>query len=148
MNHFQIIIGAQSYSLEVKGSRVSVFKTGNEKPFLEFNKTTSELKGARKDGFWQLLIDGNYFQGSLEKVKTQHHEEFDGNITSSGAGRVTKLHVKPGQKVEKEEVLCTIEAMKMEYPIATPAAGVVESILVKVGDQVERGNVLIKITPS
>lgn len=147
MNRYHLLVGQHSYYFQTKGSHVSVFNhKEDDKAFLEFDRAPSTLKGVREESFWQILMAGHYFQGQIEKLQ-QHSEteEFDGKIRSSGAGRVAKLHVGVGQSVQKEEVLCTIEAMKMEYPIATPSEGIVTAVLVNVGDQVERGSHLIEV---
>ena len=46
---------------------------------------------------------------------------------------------------EENQVLMTIEAMKMETEIVAPAAGTVASINVSTGDSVETGAVLVTL---
>ena len=61
---------------------------------------------------------------------------------------VTKVHVTPGQRVQAGEVLLTLEAMKMELPIAAPHDGVVRTIACAVGDLVQPGVPLAEIDPT
>jgi len=42
-------------------------------------------------------------------------------------------------------VVCVLEAMKMENEISTPMAGIVEEIRIKEGDRVDKRKVLVKI---
>ena len=55
---------------------------------------------------------------------------------------VSKLHVQPGDTVEENQVLMTIEAMKMEIPVVARADGTVARIDVAVGDAIDSGAVL------
>jgi biotin carboxyl carrier protein len=66
-------------------------------------------------------------------------------IKSSMPGKVVRILVEKGQKVEKGQPLLILEAMKMENEIRSHAAGVVQDIAVAVGAKVEAGALLIKI---
>jgi dihydrolipoamide dehydrogenase len=52
---------------------------------------------------------------------------------------VIEVLVKPGDRVEKEQSLISLESDKATMEIPSPAAGVVRSIVVKVGDKVSEG---------
>jgi biotin carboxyl carrier protein len=56
------------------------------------------------------------------------------------------LRANVGQKVEKGECICVLEAMKMENEIAAPKTGVVKEIKVSKGAIVNKGDVLAVIT--
>jgi len=58
------------------------------------------------------------------------------------AGRIVLLKANVGQRVEKGECICVLEAMKMENEIAAPKAGVVKEIRVSEGAIVNRRDVL------
>ena len=79
--------------------------------------------------------------------KPAHHAAAaaPGEVPSPLAGKVVSIDVQPGQKVEANEQLITLEAMKMNTYVFAPAAGTVESILVKPGDAVEEGQALVKL---
>ena len=62
------------------------------------------------------------------------------------AGRIVLLRANVGQKVEKGECVCILEAMKMENEVAVPKAGVVKEIRVSEGAVVNKGDVLVLIT--
>lgn len=53
------------------------------------------------------------------------------------AGRVIAVLKSPGDRVEDGEAVIMVEAMKMEIPVAAPAAGVLRSVDVAVDDMVE-----------
>ncbi|MBP1609026.1 MAG: biotin-requiring enzyme [Acidobacteria bacterium] len=60
-------------------------------------------------------------------------------------GKVVNLLVEPGSKIEEDEPILTLEAMKMEMPIVSPVNGVLKAFHVKVGDQVENDALLATI---
>ena len=61
-------------------------------------------------------------------------------------GTVLEVLVEVGQSVEERERLLTLEAMKMETPVAAPFGGVVQSVSVAAGDQVAAGAVLVELS--
>lgn len=68
-----------------------------------------------------------------------------GVVPSPLAGKVVSIEVQPGQQVETNQQLLTLEAMKMNTYVFAPHGGKVESILVKPGDAVEEGHGLIRL---
>ena len=68
-----------------------------------------------------------------------------GSYLSSGFGFVIDVRVRLGDKVKKGDVLCVIEAMKMEEELLSDVDGVVEGIFIKPGDRVEFDEVLMII---
>ena len=53
------------------------------------------------------------------------------------AGKILAVLVKPDSKVEEDDELMIIEALKMQNTVFAPSAGTVKNIMVKVGDSVE-----------
>ncbi|MFZ4484108.1 MAG: biotin/lipoyl-containing protein [Chthoniobacterales bacterium] len=80
------------------------------------------------------------------KVAAQSAAAGPGEVPSPLAGKVVSIEVEPGQQVEANQQLITLEAMKMNTYIFAPTAGTVESILVQPGDAVEEGQALVKIS--
>ena len=66
----------------------------------------------------------------------------EGTISSPMQATVVKVMVEVGASVVAGEIICVLEAMKMEQPIVAPRDGVVESITIHVGDSVTGGRVL------
>ena len=60
-------------------------------------------------------------------------------------GTIFKVHVAPGDDVVEGQELLVLEAMKMENPIITTAAGKVKEIKVSVNDKVATKDLLIVI---
>ena len=60
-------------------------------------------------------------------------------------GTVVKINVKAGDAVKKGDVLCVLEAMKMENDIMAPADGVVASVEISQGASVATDAVLVTL---
>ncbi len=60
-------------------------------------------------------------------------------IVTEVAGRVCALPVEEGSSVGEGDDIAFVEAMKMEIPVAAPAAGKLKSLLVKIDDVVIEG---------
>jgi len=59
------------------------------------------------------------------------------------AGKVLSILVQPGAKVEEDDELIVIEALKMENTVYAPSAGTVKEIKVQVGDSVDDAALLM-----
>ena len=60
-------------------------------------------------------------------------------------GNILKMNVSVGQKVAKGDVICVLEAMKMENDIPAPQDGTVASVNVQKGASVNSGDVLVTL---
>ncbi len=63
-------------------------------------------------------------------------------------GTVLAVSARAAQAVRRGELLCVVEAMKMELRIEAPGDGVVTRVLVAAGDRVERGQRLVEFEPA
>ncbi|MEO8202780.1 MAG: dihydrolipoyl dehydrogenase [Betaproteobacteria bacterium] len=59
---------------------------------------------------------------------------------------VIEILVKPGDRVEKETSLITVESDKATMEIPSPSAGVVEEVKVKLGDKIAEGSLILTIS--
>ena len=66
-------------------------------------------------------------------------------VGASIPGLVSKINVKPGDKVTENQVLAVIEAMKMETSVVSRMDGEVDQVLVKEGSNVKAGELLVTI---
>lgn len=60
-------------------------------------------------------------------------------------GTIVRVNVSQGQAVKAGDVLCVLEAMKMENDITAPKAGTVTQVIAAKGSSVSSGDVLIVI---
>ena len=80
-------------------------------------------------------------------VRPEDEHTGDAELTSPMPGAVVAVGIEEGADVAAGTVVVTVEAMKMEHPLAAPVDGVVE-LLVAVGDQVKVGQPLARIIVS
>ena len=61
-------------------------------------------------------------------------------------GTILRIDVKAGDSVNEGDVLCILEAMKMENEIVAPCAGTVASVNVNQGQSVNSGDLLVSLS--
>ncbi len=66
------------------------------------------------------------------------------HVASPMPGLIVHVAVAPGDNVEKEQKLFTLEAMKMETTVYAARSGFVADVLVQPGTQVEAGDLLLR----
>lgn len=66
----------------------------------------------------------------------------DIEVRSEITGKVWKIEVKPGERVEEDEPILILESMKMEIPVAAPKGGKLIKLLVAEEDPVEEDQVV------
>ncbi len=69
----------------------------------------------------------------------------DAAIRAPMNGRLVKVAVEEGDKVEAGQRLAVVEAMKMEHALLAPHAGVVCDVTAALGDQVEMGEAIMRV---
>jgi biotin carboxyl carrier protein len=69
----------------------------------------------------------------------------DIRIVTEVAGRVCGLPVEAGADVGDGDDIAFVEAMKMEIPVASPAAGKLKSLLVAIDEVVAEGQAIAVI---
>ncbi|MBM3348091.1 MAG: dihydrolipoyllysine-residue acetyltransferase [Betaproteobacteria bacterium] len=61
---------------------------------------------------------------------------------------VIEVHIKPGDRVEKEQSLITLESDKATMDVPSSHAGIVKEVKVKVGDSISEGGLVLLLEPS
>jgi acetyl/propionyl-CoA carboxylase alpha subunit len=82
-----------------------------------------------------------------ERSARRAHGLVTPEITAPMPGKVVKVPVREGQRVEAGEVLVVLEAMKMETALHAESAAVVKQIQAAVGQMVDHGAVLVVLSP-
>ena len=86
---------------------------------------------------------------------TPSHPSTNGNVDGGNvdpskacrspvAGIVIRINVEPGRRIEANDLLLVLEAMKMETNVTAPAAGTVKAVMVKPQDSVKVGRLLVE----
>jgi biotin carboxyl carrier protein len=165
MKH-QIKIGSQSLELDVAPEKIS--STNGEVDFTTLQLTPDKAIIKLNNRVFTIRIlsdseDGKSSQVSLNgktaeiEIKTETDlllEKLGGNggrsasaknIKAPMPGLIVKIHLQPGDSVEKGQAILNFEAMKMENQLKSPGMGVIKQILVSAGDKVEKGQLLVEL---
>ncbi len=95
-----------------------------------------------------VFVDGAVFRVKpveLTGLKKQKKKD-RGDLSSPISGKIVSVKVKNGDSVKKGDVLMVIEAMKMEYLIRAPFAGVIKKINFKENEQIEIGQLTMEFS--
>jgi propionyl-CoA carboxylase alpha chain/3-methylcrotonyl-CoA carboxylase alpha subunit len=127
-----------------------------------------ETIAVRRAGDGQFAVDGEIVfvadGGPGEKIAFQRGAAFsfrlanaadvdsagvsDGAIRTPMPGRIVAVEAKVGEAVRSDQILVTLEAMKMEHALKAPFEGVVIEVGVSEGDQVAEGIVAVRLEPA
>jgi acetyl/propionyl-CoA carboxylase alpha subunit len=108
----------------------------------------------RRDGVYSLHIEGIEYEVVVRDPKTELLAKVVGGGPAASAtaevrapipGLITKVLLKPGDAVKKDQPVCCLDAMKLENEISAPRDGTVKSIDVQPGQAVEKGQSLFVI---
>lgn len=85
--------------------------------------------------------------GVVKRVsaEVQAAEPLKGAVPAPITGRVVRVNVRSGERVEHGTVVAILEAMKTRVEVRAGRSGVVRSVLVKEGDVVKQGQPLLVI---
>ena len=99
-----------------------------------------ELNGSRRN----VLIRDPHAEVEAEQIRLASAEDRS-EIGATIMGAVSRIAVKPGDKVKKGDVVAIVEAMKMETGISAAIDGVVEAVYAQPGDIVQAGQLLVRL---
>lgn len=101
---------------------------------------TFELNGMRRE----VAVPDPAAGESVRKAPMADPED-KGQVGASIPGMVSKVGVKSGERVEENQVVAVIEAMKMETSVVARMAGVVGEVLIAEGSVVKAGELLMTV---
>jgi biotin carboxyl carrier protein len=85
-------------------------------------------------------------QVTAKKTGMKRKVLVEGAVTAPMTGKIVKVKVKKGDQIKTGQVLCVIEAMKMENEISAPRTGTIQEVYVADGTPVNEGETLFVIT--
>lgn len=137
---------AAPFSIRVRGKvyEVELKRIDSEGPFpIKVNNVPFrvELKPAER----KLLSKAPEAPAFISVVKPSGRTVVEGAVTAPMAGKIVSVLVKDGDSVKVGDVLCILEAMKMENEIAATKAGIVHEVKVSEGTPVNEGETLFLI---
>ncbi len=135
VNGNSVLVNGQPFVVGLDGARVLVDGTPYE----------VALRGE------QALVDGIAYNVTVEggaEAKTARpaaRAASAGAVTAIMPGKIIRLLVSKGDQVQEGQVVCILEAMKMENELKAPRSGRVKTLSVQTGQNVEKGAVLAEI---
>jgi pyruvate carboxylase subunit B len=139
---------AQDVSAEPSGdSRELVLELEGVKSTVQVEKTCG--------GTMRLSLDGVSYDVAVvpqARAKRQRggggDEGGEGLLKAPLPGVLLTVNVAEGDAVEKGDVVCVLEAMKMQNELEAPVAGTVKAILAKQGSSLENDQPIMEIEPA
>ena len=80
-----------------------------------------------------------------EAIEVPHGSEL---VEAPLGGNVWRIHVRPGDRVEKGTIIAAIEAMKTECSVPSPAAGIVRAVYIQERQPISPGTPIIALEPA
>lgn len=135
---FSIVIDGEEYRIELpEVDRGGLFPVKVEEATFK-----AEVKiPARRPAS---MIFEHTYERPTERTKAPK-QVVEGAVAAPMTGRILSVRVNRGDRVEAGQVLCILEAMKMENEITAPKAGTVRETYVYEGSSVSEGEVLFVI---
>ncbi|HSJ52008.1 MAG TPA: biotin/lipoyl-containing protein, partial [Actinomycetota bacterium] len=76
--------------------------------------------------------------------QTAHHDgTVHSEVHAQMQGTILRVLVEPGQEIQAGDVVCILEAMKMENAVPAPREGVVSEVRIREGQVVQAGDTLV-----
>jgi len=150
---FSLTLDGTPYKIVVDGNTILVngqpFVVGFQEGRVVVDDTAYEVKIQEN----QALVGGIAYSlqvEGLEQARTGRSAAASvlagaGSVVAIMPGKIIRLLVTEGDQIAEGEVVCILEAMKMENELKAPRAGTVTAIHVQPGQDVEMGAVLADI---
>ncbi len=142
---YTFVIGAENFTIEKihdETSTLTFSLNGINYP-VHVSGDTKDMGFVSFEGHIFEMQRQDFLPGSVSPARFESAGNHSNEVYSPMPGKVIKLFVNKGEKVNKGELLLIIEAMKMENSILSPADGIVEQINVALNDRVDPGKALI-----
>ncbi len=139
---------AQGYIAEYEGQNYAIAGQllDQHQVKIEWAGRQNKYAFSLSDSGLTLYADGQSHH--FAHIKPNFHSEDDANTANNlkapMPGVVTQVLVQANSSVKKDDILLTLEAMKIEYAIRAPHDGVVAAAYFQAGDQVKAGDELVE----
>lgn len=139
-SHYLIEANGQSVLChgEINGNRLQATIAGHRKQS-NISHVNDEISLYQQNGvftFYQKQVD----------YDENNDDSLQGGLVAPMNGTIVSTLVKINERVEKDQPLIIMEAMKMEHTIKAPSTGTIEEIFFNEGDMVDGGVALVAFT--
>jgi biotin carboxyl carrier protein len=161
-NLFTAKVDDKSYKIELQAEKISPEEAFAIK--IDDKSYSIQFPAIEQEKLIPLKVDGATFKVQIKTLgirraltsfepaptvsmrKTAAQASVEGAVTAPMTGRIVKMKVTKGEQVQAKQVLCIIEAMKMENEISAPKAGIIQEVNVSEGSPVSEGEILFVIS--
>lgn len=153
MTEFKISVNGTWYGIQIRDldeRPISVLVDGElyEVELVHEPTETTAVESVRKEPVAlasESSLEARRLAPRQAQARPQGATAAPGEVIAPMPGKILAIHVKVGDQVQHQDLLCTLEAMKMENEIMAPAAGIVKEVSVIEGQDVLYGDVLLVI---
>jgi len=137
----RVAVDGESDDFEIRDAASGVFRYGCDGVFgrAVYARGRDEALWLKAEGLTDCFVDRSYAPAETTAAGS------DGRTLAHSDGKIVAVQVQAGDTVAKGQTLVVLEAMKMEFQLAAPMAGVIESVSVAAGDQVKARQLLVKM---
>lgn len=150
---FSLTLDGTAYKIVVDGNSVLV----NGQPFVVgFEGERVLVDGSPHEVILEdqrAIVGGIAYAMSVEGLEEEKAgpraagaaEVGEGAVTAIMPGKIIRVLVNEGDEVDEGDVVCILEAMKMENELKAPISGQIKTLYVQPGQDVDTGVVLAEI---
>ena len=144
------------YEIKINDEIIIIQPIHCQTNLLTFKKDESYQKVffAKDNSTQYIVVDGHQYRiedlyRSEQQAISKDHllVESESEVCAPMPGKILKIFVKVGEKIELKQNLVIVEAMKMENNITSSMKGIVKKINFKEGDLVDTGQPIIELEP-
>lgn len=142
MNKYEITVNGTTYTVEVgdvTGPEIQVVVNGEART-VTVNEIQAQAAAPTVEAVKPVAKPA-----VKPAVKTAPVDAAGSKTVAPMPGKILSVKVKAGDQVKDGDVVCTLEAMKMEMPIGANGSGTVKAVHVAVGDNVAFNDPLVTI---
>ena len=135
-----------SIKIDNKEYKVELPKINRKKPFpvkVEEATFKAEVKTPTRR-LASVIFEPTSITPMRRTMAPTRHQE--GSVTAPMTGKILSVMVKKGDQVKTGQILCVLEAMKMENEITAPKTGTVQEVYVSEDSSVSKGEALFVVS--
>lgn len=135
-----------SITIDSKAHKIELPKLIQEKPIsIKVDAVTfeAEVRPAKEKSALTVL---EQTRSTPPKRTTVSKREVEGVVTAPMTGKIVAVMVKNGDHVKAGQIVCILEAMKMENEITAAKAGTVQKVYIREGSSVHEGEPLLVVS--
>jgi biotin carboxyl carrier protein len=145
----ELVLDGKTYTAHVEGRKVVIngmeYTIEEKEGAITVDGTSYSVKIQNNEALINGIPHALEVKSKIPAKTEKKVSAAPGAVTAMMPGKIVDVPVKEGDTIQKGDVVCILEAMKMENELHAPKKGTIKKIHVKEGDNVEKGDVLVEI---